>query len=53
VDTLREKYGKHTVLQLCTLPLDMPCGGLLLKESERGSCPALPPLSPRPGHEAQ
>src|SRR5215468_5724592 len=29
---------KSVVFQMCTLPLDMPCGGLLLKESERGSC---------------
>ena len=29
--------------------LDIPCGGLLLTESERGSCLALPPLSHRPG----
>ena len=25
-----------------TVPLDIPCGGLLLTESERGSCLALP-----------
>ena len=41
------------VFQICTLPLDLPCGGLLRKESERGLCLALPPLSHRPGQEAQ
>jgi hypothetical protein len=36
---------KTVVFQMCTLPPDMPCGGLLLKKSERGSCLALPLLS--------
>jgi hypothetical protein len=53
IDRILRQYAKRVVFQIYTLPLYMPCGGLLLKESERRSflcfVPAVTPTRSKGG----